>query len=118
MLNVEVKFHQGVFHCQIVFDPDTIRARIVKFDVPVNCILGPYSDNPFEISGGQYKPLIKDVMMHVACTNKDVHVDDFQCAQVSVRFKNKKVTVTCDEVEYDPHFYLSGIVKETVTEEV
>lgn len=118
MSNVEVKLDRGVFHCEIVIHPDSDRVRIVNVDIPVNHILGPYSDNPFEVAAAKYKPLIKNVMVHVACTNKDVHVDDFQDAKVSVRFKNKKVTVTCDEVEYDPHFYLSGMVKETVTEEV
>ncbi len=118
MSNVEVKLDRGVFHCEIVIHPGSAKERIVKFDVPVNHILGPYCDNPFEAVGGKFKPLIKNVMLHVACTNNDVHVDDFQDAKVSIRFKDKKVTVTCDEVEYDPHFYLSGMVKETVTEEV
>ena len=118
MSNVEVKLDRGVFHCEIVIHPSSVRERIVKFDIPVNHILGPYGDNPFEAAGGKFKPLIKNVMLHVACTNNDVHVDDFQDAKVSIRFKDKKVTVTCDEVEYDPHFYLSGMVKETVTEEV
>lgn len=118
MSNVEVKLDRGVFHCEIVIHPDSDRVRVVNVDIPVNHILGPYCDNPFEAAGGKFKPLIKNVMLHVACTNNDVHVDDFQDAKVSIRFKDKKVTVTCDEVEYDPHFYLSGMVKETVTEEV
>ena len=48
MSNVEVKLDRGVFHCEIVIHPDSVRIRIVDVDIPVNHILGPYCDNPFE----------------------------------------------------------------------